>query len=137
MPRPQTRFAALVLLAAALPLAGCGMRDDPLAATITAPGQYDLFDCPSIKVAAVGIATRQRELEGLMARADRGPAGGLVSATTYKPEYITLRGKMSQLRRVAAENHCNFDPAAVAAAQPPSSTAKTIKKPVRKRRDTM
>ncbi len=48
-----------------------------------------------------------------MARAKRGPAGGLISATTYQPEYVTLRGKMSQLRQAAAANHCNFDPRAV------------------------
>jgi hypothetical protein len=139
MSEPKARAAApALLIALALPLAGCGgMTDDPVAATITAPGQYDLFDCPSIKVAASGVATRQRELEGLMARANQGPAGGFISATTYQPEYVTLRGKMSQLRRVAAENHCNFDPATVSAVQPRPTAAKAIKKPVQKRRNTM
>jgi hypothetical protein len=116
MPEPKARFAApalLVALVAALPLAGCETTRDPVAAIVTSPGQYDLYDCPAIKVAAAGVISRQRELEGLMARADRGPAGGLITATTYQPEYVTLRGKLSQLRRVAAANNCNFDPATV------------------------
>lgn len=116
MPGPRTRFALpllLVVLAAALPLAGCETTGDPLANALTSPGQYDLYDCPAIKVAAAGNVKRQRELEGLMARANRGPGGALVSATTYQPEYATLRGKMNELRRVAAANNCNFDPAAV------------------------
>ena len=121
MPRLRARFVApalLVALVAALPLAGCETTRDPLAFVVTSPGQYDLYDCPAIKVAATGVVTRQRELEGLMARAKRGPAGGLISATTYQPEYVTLRGKMSQLRQAAAANHCNFDPRAVSAARP-------------------
>lgn len=83
---------------------------DPAAAVVTAPGQYDLYDCPAIKVAAEEIAKRLRKLEGLMARAGRGPAGGLVNATTYEPEYATERGRMNELRRVAAEKHCGFVP---------------------------
>lgn len=116
MPGPTSRFAApalLVALAATLPLAGCETSREPLVNAVTAPGQYDLYDCPAIKVAAAGVVKRQRELEGLMARAKRSPGGGLVSATTYEPEYATLRGKMRELRRVAAVNNCNFDPAAV------------------------
>ena len=110
--------APALLLALILPLAGCSTTGDPAAAVVTAPGQYELYDCPAIKVAAKGVATRQRELAGLMARAARGPAGGLVNATTYEPEYATLRGKMNQLRRVAAEKHCNFVPGPGMAAPP-------------------
>jgi hypothetical protein len=110
--------APALLLALILPLAGCTTTSDPAAAVVTAPGQYELYDCPAIKVAAKGVATRQRELAGLMARAGRGPAGGLVNATTYEPEYATERGKMNQLRRVAAEKHCNFVPGPGMAAPP-------------------
>jgi hypothetical protein len=114
MPEFKGRFAAPALLVAlAAALAGCETTGDPLASTLAAPGQYDLYDCPAIKVAAKGVVERQRELEGLMARANRGPGGSLVSATTYQPEYVTLRGKMAELRRVAAVNNCRFDPAAV------------------------
>lgn len=136
MPGPKARFAAPALLVAlALPLAGCETTRDPLAAVVTSPGQYDLYDCPAIKVAAIGVVSRQRKLEGLMARADRGPVGGLISATTYKPEYLTLRGKLSQLRSVAAEKHCNFDPATVSAARSQPSPKRQPLPPPKKRPD--
>ena len=140
MPGLRSRFAApalLVALAAALPLAGCETTRDPLAFVLTSPGQYDLYDCPAIRVAARAIIIRQRELEGLMVRAKRGPAGGFISATTYQPEYVTLRGKMSQLRQAAAANHCNFDPRTVPVIDPQPPAEKPTKKTVRKRRNTM
>ncbi len=109
-------IAPALLLALVLPLAGCATTDDPTATAVTAPGQYELYDCPAIKVAAKSVAKRQRELENLMARARQGVAGGLVNATTYAPEYAMQRGKMNQLRRVAAEKHCNFVPGEAMAA---------------------
>lgn len=112
-------FAPALFIMLAMPLAGCTTTSDPVAAVVTRPGQYDLYDCPAIKVAAVGVRQRQHEVAGLMARAERGPLGGMVNATTYRPEYVTLRGKMDQLRRVAAEKHCNFDPATVPVTQSP------------------
>lgn len=121
MPGAQTRFAALLLIVAALPLAGCETTGDPLGSMMASPGQYDYFDCPAIKRVAADIVKRRRVLEGLMARAKQGPGGSFVSATTYEPEYVTLRGKMSELRRAAAEKHCNFDPAAVPMAQSPQA----------------
>ena len=111
MPGATRRLATLLLIAAAVPLAGCASTADPLGSLTASPGQYDYYDCPAIKVAAKGIVSRRHELAGLIERANRGPAGGLVSATTYEPEYVTLRGKMDELRRVAAEKHCGFDPA--------------------------
>ncbi len=135
MSRPNACIAAaalLVVLAAALPLAGCGTASDPLAATLTAPGQYDYYDCPAIKVAVTGIVKRQRELEGLMARAKSGPAGGFISASTYEPEYVTLRGKMNELRRVAAENHCDFVPGMAPAVELPPPAKKPMKQATRR-----
>lgn len=119
MPGARARFAAAALFVAlALPLAGCETSGDALSTAVTRPGQYDLYECPDIKTAANGVVGRQRELEGLMARANRGPAGGLISSTTYQPEYIMLRGQMAQLRAAAIEKHCNFVPGAAAVVQP-------------------
>jgi hypothetical protein len=117
---PKDRSVALVLLVAlVLPLAGCATTGDTVATVVTAPGQYDLYDCPAIKVAATGVAKRQRELEELMARAGRGGGlGGLVSATTYEPKYAMQRGRMNELRRVAAEKHCSFVPGPTMAPTP-------------------
>lgn len=129
MPGAKTRFAApalLVALAAALPLAGCQTMSDPLGTIAASPGQYDYYDCPAIERAAIDILKRQRELRGLIARANQGPAGGFISATTYEPEYVTLRGKMNELRRAAVEKKCNFDPATALAAPSPSPAPRRV-----------
>jgi len=135
MQGPKAHFvmpALLIALAAALPLAGCETMSDPLATVVTDPGQYDLYDCPAIKVAAKAINIRRRELEGLMARADHGPVGGFISATTYQPEYVGLRGKMRELRSAAAQKRCGFDPATVQAVEaPPAATQRA--KPAKRR----
>ena len=137
MPIAKASLAGAALLAAALSLSGCGSQGDFIANSLAAPGQYDLYDCTELKVAAKGVVTRQRQLEQLMARASQGPAGGVINATTYQPEYATLRGKMTQLRQAAAANHCNFDPAAVRVTEPPQPAEKPTKKTIRKRRNAM
>jgi hypothetical protein len=129
MPGPKARLAAPVLLVAlALPLAACETTSDPLTIVTTAPGQYNYYDCPAIKVAAAAVVARQRQLEELMARANQGFAGGLISATTYQPEYVTMRGKLHELRRVAAENHCNFVPGEAAVVHVPPPAKKQAKR---------
>lgn len=133
MPGAKSRLVALLLITVAVLLSGCVSRDDPLGSITASPGQYDYFDCPAIKVVAKQVVARRRELADLIARAERGPAGGLIATTTYRPEYVTLRGKMDELRRVAAEKHCNFDPATVQPDAPaPDKPAKRLPPPRRK-----
>ena len=131
MPIAKASLAGAALFAAALSLSGCGSPGDFVAGVLTAPGQYDLYDCPALKVAAKGIVTRQRALEKLMARAGEGPAGRVISETTYRPEYVTLRGQMNELRRAVAANNCNFVPDQVEVTSPPPAPAK---KPARRAR---
>ena len=132
MPIAKASLAGAALFAAALSLSACGSPGDIVSSALTAPGQYDLYDCPAMQTAARGLVARQRKLEELMARANQGPAGGLVSATTYQPEYVTVRGKMNRLRRAAAANNCTFVPGAPPAAHappPPKQAAKRAKRP--------
>ena len=132
-PSPRPVLPERRCFAAALSLSGCGSQGDFVANSLTAPGQYDLYDCTELKVAAKGIVTRQRQLEQLMARASQGPAGGVINATTYQPEYVTLRGKMNELRRAVAANHCNFEPDQVEVTSPPPAPAKKPAKRARRR----
>jgi hypothetical protein len=107
----QIIFAALL----AASLAGCtttgGSADDGMGGFVVAPGKFLLFNCDQLAVRATGIVTRQKELEALMAKAGTGADGGLVSAFSYRPEYVALRGEMNELRKAAAERHCKSIPA--------------------------
>ena len=100
---------AAVALVAVL-LAGCTASDDSAARFLVAPDQYVLYNCPQLADAAQLNATRQRELETLMAKAGTDSAGRVVSAMAYRPEYVQLRGEMTELRKEAAGKHCRFTP---------------------------
>ena len=99
-------LAALV----ATMLCGCATSDDTAARFLVAPDQYVLYNCPQLADTAQLNAKRQRELETLMAKADSDSAGRLVSSMSYRPEYLQLRGEMSELRKEAATKHCRFTP---------------------------
>jgi hypothetical protein len=126
MPKPITCCAGqlgVLLLTAGL-LAGCaGTEADSTSRFLVAPGRYVLFNCPQLAQAADENVKRQRELEGLMAKAGDGSAGRLVSAVAYKPEYLQLRGEMADLRETAIDKKCNFVPGTDRSAKPVTTGA--------------
>jgi outer membrane PBP1 activator LpoA protein len=120
--RAAVRLAALALAAGLL--AGCAGTDpDATARFLVAPGKYVLFNCAQIAQQAQDNGKRQHELEALMVKAGNESSGQLVSAVAYRPEYLQLRGEMTDLRQVAADKKCKFVPSAAQSAQPVSTGA--------------
>ena len=98
------RLAAAAVMAGAL--AGCAnspneSTDDKLSRLLVAPDKFVLFNCQQLDAQAVGTVARQKVLLGLIAKAGDSPDGRLVSATSYRPEYIELQGDLNELRRTA------------------------------------
>ena len=108
--RYRSHRQVLVAGLAALTLAACAGNDDQAARFLVAPGRYALFNCEQLAQEAAVKVTRQHELEGLMAQAGTGSAGQLVSAVTYRPEYLTLRGELEDMRQTAADKKCKVVP---------------------------
>ena len=104
---------AAALLAGAL--AGCstqgGTSDDSAARFFVAPDGFVLFNCEQLAAKAVVLAAHEKELRELMAKAGAGSDGRLVSAFAYRPEYISLRGDMNEVRKAAAAKNCKSMPA--------------------------
>ena len=98
-------LAAIALTAIAL--GGCA-SDEAASRLLVQPDRYMLYNCEALATTAQANAVRQRELEGLMAKAGVDTGGQLVSSMTYRPEYLQLRGQMEQLRKTAAEKNCNL-----------------------------
>jgi hypothetical protein len=71
-----------------------------------APGKYVLYDCPQLAAAEKGFIARDKELRRLIARANEGPAGGLVSAMVYDPEYYSNLGELRDVQREQREKDC-------------------------------
>lgn len=107
-----TRTTNQIVIAAfaASVLAGCAISDDSASRILVAPGQYVLYNCLQLTDAIRAVAARQRELEGLMAKANVDAAGRFVSGMAYSPEYAQLRGQMVELRKEAASKHCRPAP---------------------------
>jgi predicted outer membrane protein len=95
MPLQQSKMMTAAALATLL-LAGCAGSNDQTASLLVTPGKYAIYNCGQLAVAAGKTAERERELEGLMAKAQTG-AGGQVEAR---------------------DKHCTLPPDAAAAPQP-------------------
>jgi hypothetical protein len=104
--------AALAGGLAALMLSGCS--SETASRFLVEPDRYVLYSCHELANQAQGNVGRQRELEALMAKA--GPGGQVASAMAYQPEYLQLRGEMTQLRKAAADKNCKSLPPALAPA---------------------
>jgi len=100
--------AATALVVAAL-LGGCisaSADDDMLSRFLVAPGKYVLFNCQQLDVQAKTNERRMRELEALMAKS----GSELANAIAYRPEYLQLRGELSDIRHEAADKKCKAAP---------------------------
>lgn len=82
---------------------------------MVSPGKFALYTCPELAAKAKALAERQGELEGLIAKANEGAGGGLVSALAYRPDYLSVRGEIRDVREAAAEKHCDLSQAGVGA----------------------
>src|SRR5689334_4029090 len=74
-------------------LSGCA-SDDSAGRFLVQPDKYVLYNCRDLAAASQATATRQRELEGLMAKASTDSGGKIVSNLAYRPEYTQLHGEM-------------------------------------------
>lgn len=108
----------------ALTVGGCATNEsDALGTALVAPGKYVLYNCPEIAVAYNGLVARQRELEGLMAKASQDSGGRFVSAIAYDTDYARTKADLRVLRQEAVAKNCKMPDAAPAAAPKPSARA--------------
>ena len=110
------RFAALALVLGLL--GGCAMSDENAASLVVAPGDYDLYSCPQLAVAATSLRKRRTELQGLMARADVDAGGRMMSTLGYRPEYLKVSGELHSIEATAREKKCDLSAVAVDADAP-------------------
>ena len=105
-----TRAAALAAALVAAWLAGCSMQDEEMARFMVAPGKFELFSCAQLAERTKTDMLRERELQALIQKAGPQTGGRLVSAMAYRPEYLTIRGELQELRAVAIAKKCKALP---------------------------
>jgi len=106
-----TVFTTSIAALAAM-VAGCAMTDDQAARFLVAPDKYVLYNCDEIAREAQAATARERELQQLMMKADVDASGRLVSAVAYRPDYLSVRGEINELRAAAIAKHCDVVPGA-------------------------
>jgi hypothetical protein len=104
-----TRATLTLGALAAVVLSGCAASDDASERFLVQPDRFRLYSCRQLAEAAAGYSARERELEGLMTKADRDASGRFVGTIAYRPEYLQTRGLMHEIRKAAAEKKCKFD----------------------------
>src|ERR1700759_481742 len=111
-------FAALLALGPML--AGCAGLSDSMSTAFGDPAKYDLYDCKQLEAERKNLATREAELQGLMAKAQTGTAGPVVAELAYRNDYLKLRGQAHFAEEAWRNNKCHPSPPGAATASAPA-----------------
>lgn len=116
------RLAAMGALAASLGACASG----PSSSMFVDPAMYNLYNCQQLGTARTNSNNRVVELERLMAKAETGAAGSLVSGLAYQTDYRSERARRDQIDEKITSNNCSSaDMAAPATpAAPPAPPTK-------------
>lgn len=112
--------AALAALALGAMLSGCAEMGDGMSKAFADPAKYELYDCKQLEVERKSLANRAAEIQGLMAKAETGVAGSVVSELAYRNEYVAIRGQATFANEAWRKNRCR-ESLPVAPAGPPSA----------------
>jgi hypothetical protein len=101
-------------------LSGCAGVGDTMSSAFADPAKYELYDCKQLEPERRRIANALAENQGLMAKAETGVGGSVVSELAYRNENIALRGQMHFAEEAWRKNRCRESAPAAAAAPPPA-----------------
>jgi hypothetical protein len=127
---PRLRAASVMaLFVSGIGLAGCANLGDSFASgAFVDPAKYDLYNCTQLETERKNLAARAKDLEGLMAKADTGAAGPVVSEFAYRNDLITARAQAKLADEVWRRDKCQDTPPPAAAPPPPAPPADTKQK---------
>jgi len=109
------RFAILGAIAASLGACASSGGESPFGSSVFVdPSKYDLYNCEQLAAARKATNDRVVELEGLMAKAESGAGGALVSGLAYQTDYRAQRAQRDAIDQKLARNNCSAELAAPA-----------------------
>jgi hypothetical protein len=126
-PRTCARLAAALLLLAPV-LAGCADMGDGMTVAFADPAKYELYDCKQLEAERKSLDNREAELQGLMAKAETGFAGPVVSELAYRNDYISVRGQKHFADEAWRRNNCHDSPPPPAAKPGPAEAKAALAK---------
>jgi hypothetical protein len=122
-PARRQRISSLrlaVLGALAIGLGGCasgGGESSFGSSVFIDPAKYDLYDCQQLATARKATNDRVVELEGLMAKAETGAGGTLVSGLAYQTDYRAQHAQRDAIDEKLTRRNCSAELAPGAAAK--------------------
>ena len=125
----------MALLVLGFRLGGCADMSDSMTSAFADPAKYDFYDCKQLETERKSLGVRSAELQGLMAKAETGVAGSVVSELAYRNDYVALRGQAKLAEEVWRRNKCHPTPPEAAADAPglvpePPAAAKGRRAPI-------
>lgn len=96
----------VVAIAAGSVLSGCASAVVDESTFFADPAKYALYDCKQLDTVRASQAKRIEELKGLMAKAETGPAGSVVSEVAYRPDYLSAQGQLKSANAAWERNRC-------------------------------
>lgn len=120
-----SRLAVIGVFAASLGACASG----PSSSLFVDPATYELYTCQQLGAARKRSNDRVVELEGLMAKAETGAGGALVSGLAYQTDYRAERARRDQIDEKITGNNCTSADLA-----PPPEPAVPSSPPAKRRR---
>jgi hypothetical protein len=94
---------------AAIALAGCGMTDGA-GSILVDPGRYTAYHCNDLAARWKVLVAREKELHGLMDKANESNGGAVIGSLAYRTDYESVLSEEKLLQRTAADKNCGFTP---------------------------
>ncbi|WP_076858560.1 twin-arginine translocation pathway signal [Bradyrhizobium mercantei] len=121
--RPDLLRAAAVvaLLASAAGVSGCAQIGDTVPSAFADPAKYDLYDCKQLETERTSLKTRAADQEKLMAKAETGVGGTVVSEMVYRNDLISIRSQQKLADEAWRKGKCHESPPDTPAAAAPAA----------------
>jgi hypothetical protein len=100
---------ALSQAALAVAVAGCGLENGP-GSILVDPGHYSVYHCNDLGTQMKTLSAKEKELRGLMDKANEGGGGNVIGTLAYRADYDSVLTQERLVQREAAEKKCELTP---------------------------
>ncbi|MHC2438923.1 twin-arginine translocation pathway signal [Bradyrhizobium sp. USDA 4451] len=121
-PNPLRSAAIVTLLVSAAAVSGCAQIGDNVPSAFADPAKYELYDCKQLEAERTGLKSRATEQERLMAKAETGVGGTVVSEMVYRNELISIHSQQKLAEEAWRKGKCHEAPPDTPPAAPAAPT---------------
>ena len=102
------KFVMVGVGCAALALGACSTGRTSTGSLWAQPGKYDFLKCPDLVRLTAASTAREKELVGLMERANQDTAGPVVNLLVYRSDLEQVRADLELLQATAQQKGCDL-----------------------------